>query len=190
MTVTRAQAWILATRPRTLTAASAPVVAGTGFAGADGVFSLGPAIAALAGGLLIQIGNQPGERLLRLRQRGRHLGAARTHQGHPGRSAGAEVGLARHGGDAGRGLPDRRLPRRGGGLARPGHRPLVAPVRGHVHGRTLSAVVPRPRRHRRLPLLRTRGHRHDVLCAGAGLVHGRRCWRVWGWAPSARPSWW
>ena len=56
MTVTRAQAWILATRPRTLTAASAPVVAGTGFAGADGVFSLGPAIAALAGGLLIQIG--------------------------------------------------------------------------------------------------------------------------------------
>ena len=56
VTLTRAQAWILATRPRTLTAASAPVVAGTGFAAADGVFAMGPAIAALVGALLIQIG--------------------------------------------------------------------------------------------------------------------------------------
>lgn len=55
MTVTRTKAWILATRPRTLTAASAPVVAGTGFAAADGLFATGPAVAALAGGLLIQI---------------------------------------------------------------------------------------------------------------------------------------
>ena len=53
--MTRTKAWILATRPRTLTAASAPVVAGTGFAAADGQFAVGPAVAALAGGLLIQI---------------------------------------------------------------------------------------------------------------------------------------
>ena len=53
--VSRAGAWVLATRPRTLTAASAPVVAGTGFAAADGVFAAVPAAAALVGGLLIQI---------------------------------------------------------------------------------------------------------------------------------------
>lgn len=55
MVVSRAGAWVLATRPRTLTAASAPVVAGTGFAAADGVFAAVPAAAALVGGLLIQI---------------------------------------------------------------------------------------------------------------------------------------
>ena len=53
--VTRSQAWILATRPRTLSAAAAPVVAGSGFAAADGVFSQFPALAALVGALLIQI---------------------------------------------------------------------------------------------------------------------------------------
>lgn len=53
--VTRAQAWILATRPRTLSAAAAPVVCGSGFAAADGVFAQLPALAALAGALLIQI---------------------------------------------------------------------------------------------------------------------------------------
>lgn len=53
--VTRAQAWILATRPRTLSAAAAPVAAGAGFAAADGVFLLLAALAALAGALLIQI---------------------------------------------------------------------------------------------------------------------------------------
>lgn len=53
--VTRTQAWILATRPRTLSAAAAPVVAGSGFAAADGVFARFPALAALVGALLIQI---------------------------------------------------------------------------------------------------------------------------------------
>ena len=47
--------WILATRPRTLSAAAAPVAAGSGFAAADGVFALLPALAALAGALFIQI---------------------------------------------------------------------------------------------------------------------------------------
>lgn len=51
----RAQAWVLATRPRTLTAGAAPVVAGTGLAAADGVFAQLPALAALVGALLIQI---------------------------------------------------------------------------------------------------------------------------------------
>lgn len=53
--MTRTSAWILATRPRTLSAAAAPVVAGTGFAAADGVFARLPALAALVGALLIQI---------------------------------------------------------------------------------------------------------------------------------------
>ncbi len=53
--VSRARAWILATRPRTLSAAAAPVVAGTGLASAEGVFRGFPALAALVGALLIQI---------------------------------------------------------------------------------------------------------------------------------------
>lgn len=56
MQVTRTQAWILAVRPRTLSAGAAPVVAASGFAAADGVFVQLPALAALAGALLIQIG--------------------------------------------------------------------------------------------------------------------------------------
>ena len=55
MQVTRSQAWILATRPRTLSAAAAPVVAGSGFAAADGVFAPMVAAVALAGALFIQI---------------------------------------------------------------------------------------------------------------------------------------
>lgn len=49
------QAWVLAVRPRTLPAAVAPVVAATGLAAGRGVASPGPAAAALAGALLIQI---------------------------------------------------------------------------------------------------------------------------------------
>ena len=55
-TPSRLQAWILASRPRTLTAAAAPVFLGTGLATGRGVFSLYPALAALLGALLIQIG--------------------------------------------------------------------------------------------------------------------------------------
>jgi len=54
--MTRFQAWVLAARPRTLTAAAAPVLLGTGMAAGWGAFSLLPAAAALAGALLIQIG--------------------------------------------------------------------------------------------------------------------------------------
>ena len=50
------QAWVLAARPKTLPAASAPVVLGTFLALADGTFRWGPALAALAGALLLQIG--------------------------------------------------------------------------------------------------------------------------------------
>jgi 1,4-dihydroxy-2-naphthoate octaprenyltransferase len=52
----RFQAWVLAARPKTLPAASAPVVLGAFLALADGTFRWGPALAALAGALLLQIG--------------------------------------------------------------------------------------------------------------------------------------
>ncbi len=48
--------WLLAIRPKTLPAAVGPVLAGWGLAVHDGVFRWGPALAALAGGLLLQIG--------------------------------------------------------------------------------------------------------------------------------------
>lgn len=54
--VTPARAWLLAARPKTLTAALAPVVAGTGLAAYHGVASFWPAFAALVGAGLIQIG--------------------------------------------------------------------------------------------------------------------------------------
>jgi len=47
--------WILAARPRTLPAAAAPVVLGTALAWRMGGFRLLPALAALAGALLIQV---------------------------------------------------------------------------------------------------------------------------------------
>jgi 1,4-dihydroxy-2-naphthoate octaprenyltransferase len=51
------QAWILAARPKTLPAAVGPVLVGTGLAIADGVFAWLPALAALLGALLLQIGS-------------------------------------------------------------------------------------------------------------------------------------
>lgn len=56
VTVTRGGAWLLATRPKTLPAAIAPVVVGTAAALGDRVFAPLPALAALAGSLLLQIG--------------------------------------------------------------------------------------------------------------------------------------
>jgi 1,4-dihydroxy-2-naphthoate octaprenyltransferase len=49
-------AWILAIRPATLTAAVVPVVVGTAVAARSGMAHWGAAVAALVGGLLIQIG--------------------------------------------------------------------------------------------------------------------------------------
>lgn len=49
-------AWKLAARPATLTAAVAPVVVGTGLAIGRDEFAAGPAIAALAGALCLQVG--------------------------------------------------------------------------------------------------------------------------------------
>jgi len=48
--------WLLAIRPRTLPAAAAPVLVGTAVAEVSGGLRWGPALAALAGALLIQIG--------------------------------------------------------------------------------------------------------------------------------------
>lgn len=52
----RTHAWMIAIRPQTLPAGAAPVVVGTAIAIAEDVFAPGPAIAALVGALLIQIG--------------------------------------------------------------------------------------------------------------------------------------
>lgn len=50
------QVWLMAARPKTLPASIAPVLLGAAIAWYDGVFQLGPALAALAGGMLLQIG--------------------------------------------------------------------------------------------------------------------------------------
>jgi 1,4-dihydroxy-2-naphthoate octaprenyltransferase len=54
--ITRRRAWLLAARPKTLPAAVAPVVVGAATAFGDAAFALLPALAALAGALLLQIG--------------------------------------------------------------------------------------------------------------------------------------
>ena len=51
---------MLAIRPRTLPAAAAPVLVGAAFAFYDGVFQFLPALAALLGALLLQIGANVG----------------------------------------------------------------------------------------------------------------------------------
>jgi 1,4-dihydroxy-2-naphthoate octaprenyltransferase len=54
--LTKPQIWLLAARPKTLPAAAAPVLLGIALAYHDGVFAFFPALAALAGALLIQVG--------------------------------------------------------------------------------------------------------------------------------------
>ncbi|NQU66134.1 MAG: 1,4-dihydroxy-2-naphthoate polyprenyltransferase, partial [SAR324 cluster bacterium] len=54
--ISRSQAWILASRPKTLPAAVSPVLVGTALALKSGHFSLLPACAALVVSLLLQIG--------------------------------------------------------------------------------------------------------------------------------------
>jgi len=54
--VSRRRAWLMAARPQTLPAGASPVVVGVGLAWSAGVFAALPAVAALVGALLIQIG--------------------------------------------------------------------------------------------------------------------------------------
>ena len=54
--VSRSRAWLMAARPQTLPAAAAPVVVGVGLAVGEGVFRPLPALAALVGAALIQVG--------------------------------------------------------------------------------------------------------------------------------------
>ena len=51
------QTWILASRPKTLPAAAAPVIVGTAMAYADRSFQIGPALACLLAALFLQIGS-------------------------------------------------------------------------------------------------------------------------------------
>lgn len=55
-TVSRERAWLIAARPHTLPAAVAPVFVGTGLAIHDDRFAVFPALAALLGAILLQIG--------------------------------------------------------------------------------------------------------------------------------------
>jgi 1,4-dihydroxy-2-naphthoate octaprenyltransferase len=54
--VSRREAWLMAARPQTLPAGASPVIAGTGLAVHEGVFAPLPALFALLGALLIQVG--------------------------------------------------------------------------------------------------------------------------------------
>ncbi|MFC7226723.1 1,4-dihydroxy-2-naphthoate polyprenyltransferase [Salinirubellus salinus] len=54
--VTRTEAWLMAARPQTLPAGAAPVVVGAGLAVGAGVFAPLPALFALVGALLLQVG--------------------------------------------------------------------------------------------------------------------------------------
>ncbi len=55
--LTKFQIWYMAMRPKTLPAAAAPVLVGISLALGDGVFRFTPALAALLGALLLQIGS-------------------------------------------------------------------------------------------------------------------------------------
>ena len=55
--LTKTQIWLLAIRPKTLPAAGAGVITGTALAFYDGKFALFPALAALIGAILLQIGS-------------------------------------------------------------------------------------------------------------------------------------
>ena len=54
--VSSRSAWWQAIRPATLTASAAPVLVGSGAAWAEGAFAIGPAVAALIGAFMLQIG--------------------------------------------------------------------------------------------------------------------------------------
>jgi 1,4-dihydroxy-2-naphthoate octaprenyltransferase len=54
--ISRTRAWLMAARPQTLPAAAAPVIVGTGLAAHDGVLAALPALVALLGAGLIQVG--------------------------------------------------------------------------------------------------------------------------------------
>jgi 1,4-dihydroxy-2-naphthoate octaprenyltransferase len=54
--VSRTEAWLMAARPQTLPAGAAPVILGTALAFYEGAFAPFPALAALLGALLIQVG--------------------------------------------------------------------------------------------------------------------------------------
>ncbi len=88
--ISRLQAWILASRPKTLSAAVAPVAVGSALAVYHGAFRPLPALAALLGALLIQIGTNFANDLLDFRR-----GADDEHRLGPTRVV--QAGLLRPG---------------------------------------------------------------------------------------------
>lgn len=77
------QAWLLASRPKTLPAAAAPVIVGTALAYVDDAFDFWPALAALVAALLLQIGSNAANDLydfIRGADAGERLGPTRVTQ--------------------------------------------------------------------------------------------------------------
>ncbi len=95
--------WLLAIRPRTLSAGAVPVAVGSAVAAAEGGFSAGPALAALVGALALQVGCNLANDVSDFRRGAdteHRLGPARATQrgwltqGQVARGAAAAFGLA------------------------------------------------------------------------------------------------
>ncbi len=176
VSITRGRAWVLAARPKTLPAAIAPVVVGAAAALGERVFSLFPALAALAGALLLQIG-------VNLANDYFDFGAGIDAPDRKGPVRVTQAGLippeqVRLGMVASlrRGGSRRRLPRRPRRGADPDRRDRLDPLRARLQRRAVAAGVAWRRRFLRLRLLRPRGGlrhlfragRHDLRHGGGG----------------------
>ena len=143
--ISRPRAWVMAARPRTLWAGAAPVLVGTGLADAHGTYRFLPAVAALIGALLIQIGTNLANDYYDFARRGDtedRVGPLRVTQ------AGL-IPPSTYGG----GWPSRSLPRCSSESTSPlvGGWPIVcigsrfAPLRRRLHGWALPLGLPRTR---------------------------------------------
>lgn len=156
------RAWLLAARPKTLTGAAVPVMLGCGLAAADGGFVLLPAVLCLAFALLMQIDANLINDLwdyLKGSDGEDRLGPERACA--QGWITPKSMRLARrnHTRRLRRGLRAHRLR----GLVAHRRRRRLRPLRIPLHGRALSAGLPRLGRHARIAFLRIRPRRLHVL---------------------------